>query len=82
MRRWSHRRRELPRGAALPDPARPPLAEGAGQGRREPSQRDGPNLSMAVKVLELLSALDPDKRLRKAPLIKVFLLRFRQNRSR
>ena len=46
------------------------------------SQPDEPNLSMAVKVLELLTALDPDKRLRKAPLIKVFLLRFRQNRSR
>jgi hypothetical protein len=46
------------------------------------SQSDEPNLSMAVKVFELLTALDPDKRLRKAPLIKVFLLRFRQNRSR
>ncbi len=71
-------------GQALPErQQRPPLAEGAGQGAPpEPSQRDEPNLSMAVKVLELLSALDPDKRLRKAPLIKVFLLRFRQNRSR
>jgi hypothetical protein len=46
------------------------------------SQSDEPNLSMAVKVFELLTALDPDKRLRKAPLITVFLLRFRQNRSR
>src|SRR5208282_1902731 len=46
------------------------------------SQPDEPNLSMAVKVLELLTALDPDSRLRKAPPIKVFLLRFRQNLSR
>jgi hypothetical protein len=30
----------------------------------------------------LLTALDPEKRLRKAPPIKVFLLRFRQNLSR
>ena len=47
-----------------------------------PSQPDEPNLSLAAKVLELLTALDPDNRLRKAPPIKVFLLRFRQNRSR
>jgi len=40
------------------------------------------NLSLAAKVLELLTALDPDSRLRKAPPIKVFLLRYRQNLSR
>jgi hypothetical protein len=41
-----------------------------------------PNVSLAAKVFELLTALDPDSRLRKAPPIKVFLLRFRQNLSR
>ena len=45
----------------------------------EPSQPDEPNLSLAAKVFQLLTALDPDNRLRKAPPIKVFLLRFRQN---
>jgi len=48
----------------------------------EPSQPDEPNLSLAANVFELLTALDPDNRLRKAPPIKVFLLRYRQNRSR
>jgi hypothetical protein len=47
----------------------------------EPSQRDEPNLSLTAKVFQLLTALDPDNRLRKAPPIKVFLLRYRQNRS-
>jgi hypothetical protein len=63
---------------------RPPLANEAGQAGRmpEPSQPDEPNLSLAAKVFQLLTALDPDSRLRKAPPIKVFLLRFRQNRSR
>jgi hypothetical protein len=37
---------------------------------------------MAAKVFDLLTALDPDNRLRKAPPIKVFLLRFRENHSR
>jgi hypothetical protein len=41
-----------------------------------------PSLSLAAKVLELLTALDPGNRLRKAPPIRVFLLRFRQNLSR
>jgi hypothetical protein len=48
----------------------------------EPSQPDEPNLSLAAKVFELLTALDPDSRLRKAAPIKVFLLHFRQNLSR
>jgi hypothetical protein len=48
----------------------------------EPSQPEEPNLSLAAKVFQLLTALDPDNRLRKAPPIKVFLLRYRQNRSR
>ena len=47
-----------------------------------PSQPDEPNLSLAAKVFELLTALDPDSRLRKAAPIKVFLLHFRQNLSR
>ena len=45
----------------------------------EPDQAER---SIAAKVFELLTALDPDSRLRKAPPIKVFLLRFRQNCSR
>jgi DNA-directed RNA polymerase specialized sigma24 family protein len=40
-----------------------------------------PNLTLAARVFELLTALDPDEHLRKAPPIKVFLLRFRQNLS-
>jgi hypothetical protein len=48
----------------------------------EPPEPDQAERSIAAKVFELLSALDPDNRLRKAPPIKVFLLRFRQNRSR
>jgi DNA-directed RNA polymerase specialized sigma24 family protein len=39
------------------------------------------NLSVTAKVFQLLTALNPDNRLRKAPPIKVFLLRFRQNLS-
>jgi hypothetical protein len=39
-------------------------------------------LPFAAKVMELLKALDPDERLRKAPPIKVFLLRFRNGLSR
>jgi DNA-directed RNA polymerase specialized sigma24 family protein len=35
-------------------------------------------LSLAAKVFELLTALDPENRLRKAPLIKVFNLYYRQ----
>jgi hypothetical protein len=37
-----------------------------------------PNLSLAAKVFELLTALDPGSRLRKAPPIKVFNLYYRQ----
>jgi hypothetical protein len=48
----------------------------------ESGDAEEPNLSLAAKVFELLTALDPDSRLRKAPPIKVFLLRFRQNLSR
>jgi hypothetical protein len=44
----------------------------------EPSQPDEPNLSLAAKVFELLTALDPGNRLRKAPPIKVFNLYYRQ----
>jgi hypothetical protein len=38
--------------------------------------------SIAAKVFQSLTALDPDNRLRKVPPIKVFLLRFRKNLSR
>ena len=48
-----------------------------------PAPEPGPaDVSLAAKVFQLLTALDPDNRLRKAPPIKVFLLRYRQNLSR
>ena len=47
----------------------------------KPPEPDQESLSLAARVFQLLSALDPDNRLRKAPPIKVFLLRFRQNLS-
>ena len=41
---------------------------------------EGPaQLGIVAKVFQLLTALDPDGHQRKAPPIKVFLLRFRQN---
>jgi hypothetical protein len=49
--------------------------------RSQSTEPDQETLSIAAKVFELLSALDPGNRLRKAPPIKVFLLRFRQNLS-
>jgi DNA-directed RNA polymerase specialized sigma24 family protein len=48
----------------------------------EPPEPDPAERSIAAKVFELLTALDPDNRLRKAPPIKVFLLRFRKNLPR
>ena len=61
----------------------PSPANEAGQAAMpEHSPPDEPNLSVAAKVFELLTALDPGSRLRKAPPIKVFLLHFRQNLSR
>ena len=39
---------------------------------------DAANLSLAAKVFQLLTALDPGNRLRKAPPIKVFNLYYRQ----
>jgi DNA-directed RNA polymerase specialized sigma24 family protein len=58
-------------------------SEAAETSRAEESgDSEEPSLSLAAKVFELLTALDPDSRLRKAPPIKVFLLRFRQNLSR
>jgi DNA-directed RNA polymerase specialized sigma24 family protein len=61
----------------------PRPANKAGQAEPpEPSPPNETNLSLAAKVFELLTALDPDNRLRKAPPIKVFLLHFRQNLSR
>ena len=59
-----------------------PASEAGQAAPPEPSQPDEPNLSLAAKVFELLTALDPDNRIRKAPPIKVFLLHFRQNLSR
>jgi hypothetical protein len=67
-------------GQALPErQQRPLLANEAGQTRPpEPSEPDEPILSLAAKVFELLTALDPDNRLRKAPPIKVFNLYYRR----
>ena len=45
------------------------------------AEPDQETLTIAAKVFELLGALDPGKRLRKAPPITVFLLRFRRNFS-
>jgi hypothetical protein len=45
---------------------------------REPPEPDQAERSIAAKVFELLTALDPDNRLRKAPPIKVFNLYYRQ----
>ena len=45
---------------------------------REPPEPDQAERSIAAKVFELLTALDPDERLRKAPPIKVFNLYYRQ----
>lgn len=57
--------------------AQEPLPTGA-----TPAPEPAPaNANLAAKVFQLLTALDPDNRLRKAPPIKVFLLRFRQNLS-
>jgi hypothetical protein len=71
-------------GEAFPDcQQRPPLANETTQA--PPHQSIGPDqetLSIAAKVFELLTALDPDSRFRKAQPIKVFLLHFRQNFSR
>ena len=55
-----------------------PAEERAHAELSEPSPPDEPNLSLAAKVFELLTALDPDNRLRKAPPIKVFNLYYRQ----
>ena len=53
-------------------------ANEAGQAARpQPTEADQGTLSIAAKVLELLSALDPGKRLRKAPPIRVFNLYYR-----
>jgi hypothetical protein len=61
-------------GAGSPAQGQKPPAAGATPAP-EPDQE---NLSLAAKVLELLRALDPDNRLRKAPLIKVFNLHYQK----
>jgi hypothetical protein len=57
-----------------PAQARPPAA----QDTPPPAESASENRSLAAKVFELLTALDPDNRLRKAPPIKVFNLYYRQ----
>jgi len=44
----------------------------------EPAEFGPGDLSLAAKVFQLLTALDPDNRLRKAPPIKVFNLCYRE----
>lgn len=58
--------------------ARSEAGRAAPAGPREPGPEER---SIAAKVLALLKALDPDKRLRKAQPLKVFLLRYGQNLS-
>jgi hypothetical protein len=48
----------------------------------EPAEPGPAERGIAAKVFELLTALDPDQRLRKAPPIKVFLLHYREGLSR
>jgi predicted DNA-binding protein YlxM (UPF0122 family) len=67
-------------GQALPNPERspPPANETSQAAPPKAPEPDQESLSLAAKVLELLTALDPDNRLRKAPPIKVFNLYYRQ----
>jgi hypothetical protein len=58
-----------------------PASEASQAPPPKPPEPDQESLSLAARVFQLLSALDPDNRLRKAPPIKVFLLRFRQDLS-
>lgn len=60
------------------------VPSGAGGHAAPPqSTNAGPEtLGIAAKVFQLLNALDPDNRARRAPPIKVFLLRFRHNLTR
>ena len=67
-------------GEAVPPAERspPPANEAAQAAPPKAPEPDQESLSLAAKVLELLTALDPDNRLRKAPPIKVFNLYYRQ----
>ena len=47
----------------------------------ESAEASPPDLSLAAKVFQLLTALDPGNHWRRGPPIKVFLLRFRQGLS-
>ena len=46
------------------------------------SDLDPESRTMAAKLMQLLTALDPEEHLRKAQPLKVFMLRFRHDRSR
>jgi hypothetical protein len=66
-------------GQALPDPQPGSAATEASLDVPAASPEPGPaERSIAAKVFELLTALDSDNRLRKAPLLKVFNLYYRQ----
>lgn len=71
-------------GQAFPDrqPSAPPGNESGQPAPAKHAELDQEERSIAAKVFELLTVLNPDNRLRKVPPIKVFLLRFRQNLSR
>ena len=47
----------------------------------QPAESGPEGLTLAAKVFQLLSALDRGSRFRRAPPVRVFLLRFRQNLS-
>jgi predicted DNA-binding protein YlxM (UPF0122 family) len=67
-------RQPLPEWQQSPPPAKG-VSQAAPPKPPEPNQQER---SLAAKVFELLTALDPDNRLRKAPPIKVFNLYYRQ----
>jgi hypothetical protein len=70
-------------GQPFPEPQQsPPPGKEASQAAPPAPEPDPANLGLAAKVFQLLTVLDPDNRLRKAPPIKVFLLRYRKNLSR
>lgn len=58
-----------------------PVGEPAPAASPEPVGAGPELLSVAAKVFQLLTALDSGNKFRRAPPIKVFLLRFRQNLS-
>jgi hypothetical protein len=65
----------------LPDSHAPQASTSAVTTPLEPEPGSDVGCGLAAKVFQLLAALDPEERLRRAPPIKVFLLRYRENYS-